>query len=166
MREAMSGVVTLLARLALSLFFMAVAYDKFTFLNTTATALGAHGIPGGVPMVLVLTIVLALSALTVLTGLYTRLGAVVLIALLVLTTLTYAPFWAPPGQVSNASTEFPQFAANVAMIGGLLLLLLHGPGPLRLRLPKRKTAPAVLDAEATTATKAAPPKTGTANTTH
>jgi len=66
------------------------------------------------------------GGLSVLCGLYTRVGAWLLVLFLVPVTLMLHPFWHGP---DPANTQLTNFLKNTSMCGGALLIAYFGPGP-------------------------------------
>ncbi len=78
-----------------------------------------------VPLWLILSTLCELvGALLLLLALKEKLGAFLLFFYLALTTLLFHPFWCFEGGVRELQGEL--FLKNLAMLGGLLLVLLHG----------------------------------------
>lgn len=67
------------------------------------------------------------GSLSLMLGWRTRSGAKALMVVLIPATLTYHNFWAvPPEEVRE---QVLQFLKNLSILGGLLLVLVHGAGP-------------------------------------
>ena len=75
------------------------------------------------------------SALVIL-GWKTRLGATLLLVFLGLATFYFHDFWNFRGEAMKAQQQ--QFSKNLAIGGGLLLLIAHGPGRLGVGLKKAR----------------------------
>ena len=58
----------------------------------------------------------------------TRLAGAGLILFLIPTTLIFHNFWAQSGM--EAQNQMAHFLKNIAIMGGLLMLMAFGPGPL------------------------------------
>lgn len=118
-----------LGRLLFSLVFLLAAPAHFTAQGIGYAA--GQGVP--LPNILVpfTGILLILGGLSVLLGYHTRVGAVLLAIFLVPVTLLMHPFWAIDDP-SAAQVQQIMFMKNLALLGGTLLLLHFGPGPLSL----------------------------------
>lgn len=66
------------------------------------------------------------GAISLLLGLKVQWGAIILILFLIPTTLVFHDFWANPDEIIA-------FLKNVGLIGGLLLLIQTGAGPISLQ---------------------------------
>jgi len=112
-------------------------------------ALPGHFSPGtiqyaasaGVPQAQVLVplsgILAFLGGLSVLLGYRTRAGALFLLGFLFPVTLAMHPFWTVPDPMI-AGMQKAMFLKNLGMMGGALLLLYHGAGPVSF--DEQKTA--------------------------
>lgn len=117
---------SLLARIFLSAIFLWSGINKILHPAITQENMSAHGMPL-TPVFLVAAIALEiLGGLSVLLGIKTRWGAAMLIVFLIPATLIFH---------TDFSTELEQamFLKNLAMLGGLLMLICYGGGKLLLR---------------------------------
>lgn len=71
------------------------------------------------------------GGLMVLLGLWARLGALLLVAFLVPTTLIMHRFWGLT-DTTEVANQMAHFLKNVGLLGAALLMLYFGPGPLSL----------------------------------
>src|SRR5262245_20044483 len=114
-------IAALLGRLLLSTIFLMSGVHKFTDWTQTAQQMEDKGIVA-VPVMLPLAALAETGGgLLLLFGLWTRVGALALIAFLIPTTVIFHAFWSDPGQTIN-------FMKNLAIMGGLFSYLAHGPG--------------------------------------
>jgi putative oxidoreductase len=60
-------------------------------------------------------------------GYQARIGATLLAIFIVLATVFFHNFWALPSEEQQA--QMVQFMKNLAILGGLLLIIANGPGP-------------------------------------
>ena len=117
--------LSLLARVGLSAIFIWSGINKIMNPVATMENMSAHGMPL-TSFFLVWAIALEImGGLSVLLGIKTRWGAAMLIIFLIPATLIFH---------TNFSTELEQamFFKNLAMLGGLLMLIRHGGGNLVL----------------------------------
>jgi putative oxidoreductase len=131
----MSDVLYALARVGLSLVF--IVSGVFKFMNVAGIAknagvtkfLATIGMPDlAVPLGYLIATIEVAGGLMILLGFKAAIAAVVLIVFTLLTIYYGHPFWdVPADQVVAQRT---QALKNLAMIGGLLLLVVHGSGPL------------------------------------
>jgi putative oxidoreductase len=138
MRNAQS-LAPLLGRLILAWFFLTQAYRYGLDWNSTAILLSMKHLP--IPSVLVLVALIAAVAgsLALVLGFFTRVGALALFALTVAATLALHDYWHLRAiEVRNA--DYDMFARNLAIAGGLLLLIGMGPGRFAMDNLNRKVA--------------------------
>jgi putative oxidoreductase len=104
----------------------------------TEVEMAQHGM-FWIPFFHVSAMVIELAAgLSLLLGYETRLGALVLFLFLIPVTLTFHHFWTFSGEKQKVNMLF--FMHNLTLLGGLLLLMTLGPGPLSLDLKGRKSS--------------------------
>jgi putative oxidoreductase len=92
-----------------------------------------------IPLFLWAAVVVELGCgLMLLVGYKARLGALLLFLFLIPVTLTFHNWWTYPQ--AEQQTQMFFFMHNVALLGGLLMVMACGPGPLSLDFWKRKPA--------------------------
>jgi putative oxidoreductase len=95
-------------------------YVKIALLKSTLTSLMSW-----VPLILVIITALELiGGLLILFGIKTRLGAFLLILFFVPVTILFHHFWFLDGQAKEI--QYLMFLKNIAVLGGLFLVLAHG----------------------------------------
>ncbi len=120
----------LLGRLFLAAIFLNSGIDKVFNYDATVRSMTTRGMP--LPELLAVpAIVLELAgSLMVLLGWKARWGALALILFTIPATLYFHAFWNyPQAQYIN---QFHHFFKNLAIVGGLLMVLGMGSGPLSL----------------------------------
>lgn len=141
----LQGPVVLAGRVLLSAIFISSGISKIFNWEGTAGYMASAGMPL-VPLFLLGAIgIEILGGLSVLLGLFPRLGALALAGFLVPTTLIFHNFWAFAGQMREL--QMISFMKNLAILGGLLIVLGLGAGPFGLdRRLARKGGPAATGA--------------------
>jgi len=91
----------------------------------------AHGVPAAEALVPLSGLLALLGGLSVAFGFKARLGAVLLIAFLVPVTVMMHDFWAVADPAA-AQLQQVMFMKNVTMLGGALLILYYGAGPISM----------------------------------
>lgn len=119
--------IPLIARIFLSVIFLRSALSKILDFSGTQQQIAANGIPLALTgLLLAGAIVFELAGgLSVLLGYKARWGAILLIIFLVPTTLIFHTNFAEEMQVI-------QFLKNLALVGGLLMVVYFSSGPLSL----------------------------------
>jgi putative oxidoreductase len=127
----------LLARLLISQIFLISGLMKILNWSGTEADMAEHKM-FWIPFFHVAALLVELGAgLSLLLGCKARLGALALFLFLIPVTLTFHSFWTytdPHGQKENMIL----FMHNLALMGGLLLVMAWGPGPLSIDLKGRR----------------------------
>jgi len=128
-----SAALSLIGRLMLAAIFIWSGIGKITGFEGLIGAIASKGLP--VPQVFAaLTIIVEIGgALMLVFGWKARWGAFALAAFTALVTVLFHNFWAVPP--AEKMMQEIQFMKNVAIIGGLLLVMAFGPG--RISVDKR-----------------------------
>jgi putative oxidoreductase len=122
--------IPLLGRFLLSFIFLLSAVGKLSQFNGTAQMMEGKGMLLA-PFFLVMAILFELiGGLSILLGYKARIGALMLIVFLIPATLIFHNFWAYTGGEHMA--QMTNFLKNLAIMGGLLQIVPHGPGALSL----------------------------------
>lgn len=115
----------LLGRSLLALIFIIAGYHKMTGFEETAGYMASKGLPF-TEVLLVLTIIIELGGgLLILVGLQARWAATVIFLFLIPVTVIFHPVWVDAGQ-------FNSFFKNLAIMGGMIYIMVFGPGPYSL----------------------------------
>jgi putative oxidoreductase len=116
----------LAGRIFLAAIFILSGIMKFLNHAETVGYMEAQGIPSASALGYIAGLVEVLGGLSILTGFATRLGALALFLFLIPTTLMFHDFWAMSG--AERTGQMVNFMKNLAVMGGLLVLVAHGPG--------------------------------------
>jgi putative oxidoreductase len=120
--------------------FLVSGMGKIGGWEQTASYMASKGMPM-IPFFLVASIIFEIAGgLSVLLGLKARVGALALIVFLVPTTLIFHNFWALSGM--DRQMQMIMFMKNLAIMGGLLLVINFGAGPLSIDHHGKMTAEA------------------------
>lgn len=114
--------LALAGRLFIAIIFLASAFGKITNFEGTLAYMEAHGLPAAKLLCLGAIAVESAGAGALILGYKTRWGAAALAAFIISAT---AVFHTQPDQRI-------QLLKNLAILGGLLTVIAHGPGPLSL----------------------------------
>jgi len=120
--------LVLTGRILLSLIFLLSALGKAAGFAGTAAMMAQKGFPAASLFLAAAIGIELLGGLSVLTGYKARIGAGLLIFFLVPTTLIFHNFWAYQGM--EQQMQMANFLKNVAIAGGLALVIAFGPGRL------------------------------------
>jgi len=138
----MKDIAELLARILISFLFIFEAIDAIVFFDKSKATMTAYNITWNQDLLLGLIIfVLFVGSILVLIGYFASIGAIMLLIYLVPFTLTVYSFWDDPQEFQRLHAVY--FMRNLAIMGGLLLLIANGAGKYSIkrllytmRLPK------------------------------
>jgi putative oxidoreductase len=116
----------LLARLLLSSPFLYSGIDKCWRWSAAQREVAASGLPWPTLLHLVTVLIQLGGGLSLLLGIEAWLGALLLFVFLIPVTIMYHPFWRRSG--ADFVVEADHFLSNVAIMGGLLMILALGGG--------------------------------------
>ena len=120
----------LMGRVFITSIFLLSGFGKIADWSGTAGYMASKGMPM-VPLFLIGAIVFELGGgLSVLLGFKTRTGALVLSIFLIPATLIFHNFWTLDGM--EQQMQMAMFMKNFSILGGLLLLMAFGPGPISI----------------------------------
>ncbi|MDB4961465.1 MAG: DoxX family protein [Myxococcales bacterium] len=129
----------LIGRILLGAIFLLSGIMKLISVETTAAYMSSKGIPAATALATIAGIAEVAGGFAVIAGLLTRIGAIGLILYLIPTTLIFHDFWNLAG--AEQQMQMSQFLKNLAIMGGLFLLIAHGPGRYSLDARLRGPAP-------------------------
>jgi putative oxidoreductase len=119
-----------IGRVLLALIFIISGFGKVTGFAATAGYMTSKGLPM-TQVLLVGAILIELGGgLLILFGWKARWAALAIFFFLVPTTLIFHAFWGLPA--ADAQGQMIHFMKNLAIMGGMLLIFVHGPGPFSL----------------------------------
>src|SRR5580704_5824399 len=125
-----SDCMILLARALLSLPFLYSGVDKCRRWSAAQREVAASGLPWPTLLHLVTVVVQLGGGLSLSLGIEARLGALLLLLFLIPVTVMYHPFWKRSG--AELVAEADHFLSNLAIVGGLLVIVALGSGPISL----------------------------------
>lgn len=138
----MKHLFDLVARIFLSAIFVFEAYDSIHYFSKTKEVMTTYGLTWNQDVLIIAVICfLLIGAFLLLIGYHANVGAFMLLCYLVPVTFIVYSFWNDPAESQRFHSIM--FMKNIAIIGGLLLLIIHGAGKYSvkrlihvLRLPK------------------------------
>jgi putative oxidoreductase len=124
------ALATLVGRILLALMFVHAGYSKIGGFDRTVSYIAARGLP--LPQAgAVGTIVLELAAgIALILGFKARWAAAVLVIFTLAAMYFFHAFWAMPAEQVNIQRLL--FLKNIAVAGGLLFVVVNGPGALSI----------------------------------
>jgi putative oxidoreductase len=122
--SATHSLVSLVARILMSVIFLSAGFEKITGYEASAAYMQGHGLPGAL---LPLAIATELGGgLAVLLGIFSRWAGLLLAGFCLVTAVIFHADFGDQTQSIN-------FMKNLAMAGGFLLLYANGPGKYVVR---------------------------------
>jgi putative oxidoreductase len=121
--EAVNRYGSLAGRILISIIFLKSGFGKIVDFGLIQQYMVDVGIPATAFILIIAILVEISGGLLVLFGLKARTGAMLLILFLVPTTLIFHPYM----------TDQLQFMKNLAIIGGLVGITVHGSGPISIK---------------------------------
>jgi putative oxidoreductase len=125
------SVAALTGRLVLGWFFLALTYRYASDWSDTTILLSMKDVPNAPLLLLAGLATNVLGSISILIGFHTRTGALALFVVTVAATLAVYDYWNLTAAAAREA-DFDIFARNVAIAGGLLLLIGMGPGKFAL----------------------------------
>jgi putative oxidoreductase len=129
-------IIALTGRILYSLIFITSGFNHFS--SESAKYAEQHGIPlssVAVPLSGILAIV---GGISILIGFKARWGAWLIIVFLIPVTLMMHNFWTL-GDPMMRQMQMAMFMKNISMLGGALLIVYHGAGPLSIDANKKQS---------------------------
>lgn len=128
----MKGIYDLIGRIFIGIIFIYEALDTLFFYQQTKETMAEYGIDRFTDLVLVLGLcVLIVGAVLVVIGYYSRVGAFLLLLYWIPYTLLIFDFWNSPPDLQRVNAL--NFMRNLAVAGGLFLLLANGSAEYSVR---------------------------------
>jgi putative oxidoreductase len=117
-------------RVLLALIFVIAGYGKIGGFSGTAAYMASKGLPVS-EVLLLITIAIELGGgLMIILGWKARWAALAIFLFIIPTTLMFHQFWAV--DAAQAQNQMNHFLKNLAIMGGMLYIVAHGPGPFSL----------------------------------
>jgi len=120
-----------LGRWVIAWFFLSEAYTRASNWDGTIELMSLRHIPDAPPLFALALLAMTVGGLSLLLGYHVRHAAMVLFAFTIATTFIMHDFWKIANVIDRAA-EYDLFARNMAIAGGLLLLVGMGAGPLAI----------------------------------
>ncbi len=122
------GVLALIGRLMLvAIFLLSAVGQKIPKFAETAAYMGLEGVPMPKIMLGGAIVFLIVGGLSVAVGFKARIGATLLLVFLLLATYFFHDFWTEIDPMLKQE-QMIQFMKNASMMGGMLIIIAHGPG--------------------------------------
>lgn len=130
LRDTSLPTAALVGRILIAAIFLLSGTSKFMDLPGTVAHMTEKGIPYTETLALIAGAAEVLGALAILTGFLTRVASAGLILYMIPTTLIFHAFWNFSG--AERMPQMVNFMKNLAIIGGLTILMAQGAGRFSL----------------------------------
>jgi putative oxidoreductase len=124
--KAFENFLPALGRILLSLIFVLAGYRKLTTVAATVVQMAHQGIPYSNVLVWGAIAIELGGGLMLIAGLFTRWVAFALALYTFVLALLFHAYWTVPA--AEARNQFNAFFEHLAMIGGMLYVVVFGPG--------------------------------------
>lgn len=128
----MKDIIDLIARVCISLIFLFEAYDTIKYFKTTKKIMTEYGVTWNQEFLLIGAIFLMIvGGVLILSGYRSSLGGVLLIMFYLPVTLIAHSWWNDPIDMQREQSIL--FMKNIAIIGGLLIIVVNGSGKYSIK---------------------------------
>jgi putative oxidoreductase len=121
-----SAMVALLGRVLLASIFVYSGFGKITGFQDTVGYIAGAGLPMAQVLAVAAIIVEFIGGLALLIGFRARWAALAFVVFLIIITPIFHNFWSTPE--AQAMSQQTNFIKNMAIIGGMLMVVAFGPG--------------------------------------
>jgi putative oxidoreductase len=120
------GLLPLVARLLIVAEFLVALNGKMSGWTGQANYMAAHGMRFIPPLLGAALVIELLGSLALITGFQARLAASIMFVYLGIVSVELHDFWNQKGMAAGGNET--QFFKNLGMMGGLLMIVVYGPG--------------------------------------
>jgi putative oxidoreductase len=124
-------------RMAIAWFFLSEAWARASDWSGTVATLRNAQIPAAEPLLVLAIAIMMLGGTALALGYHARHGAMLLFGFTVAASLALHAYWQLP-DASMRAAEYAVFVRDLAVAGGLLLIVGLGPGPFAVDNAGRK----------------------------
>ena len=121
-----SAIVALLGRVLLASIFVYSGFGKITAFQGTVGYIAGAGLPMAQVLAVGAIVVEFIGGLALLIGFRARWAALAFVVFLIIITPIFHNFWSAPE--AQAISQQTNFIKNIAIIGGMLMVVAFGPG--------------------------------------
>ncbi len=128
----MKDILDVLARWCIALIFLYEAYDSIAFGKLTKEKMTSYGLTWQQDTLFLMAVsVLVVGAIFLFIGYRTKFAAILLLCYWLPLTFIVHSFWNDPDDIRRIQSIF--FMRNIAIVGGLLMIYIHGSGRFSVR---------------------------------
>lgn len=112
----------LVGRVILGAYYLMSAYHHFADVHMMSRAAAGHGVPAPEAAVLVAGVLLAIAGVTLLLGVFPRVGVLAVVVFMLPVSFFMHPFWADKNPAQRMADTI-NFTKNMALLGSALMFL-------------------------------------------
>jgi putative oxidoreductase len=128
----MKDIIDLIARMCIACIFIYEAYDITVFMKDNKMSMTEYGLTWNQDLLIIGAIILLyVGGILLLIGYKTSFGALLLLAYWIPLTFIAHSFWNDPEDIKRIQSIL--FMKNVAIMGGLLMVLVNGSGKYSIK---------------------------------
>jgi putative oxidoreductase len=128
----MKDIIDLIARMCIACIFIYEAYDITVFMKDNKLSMTEYGLTWNQDLLIIGAIILLyVGGILLLIGYKTSFGALLLLAYWIPLTFIAHSFWNDPEDIKRIQSIL--FMKNVAIMGGLLMVLVNGSGKYSIK---------------------------------
>ena len=127
----------LVGRLALAWFFLSEVYARAGAWEANVSLMALKGVPAPPFLFALAILVMILGGVSLLLGFHARHGAMLLFGFTAVSSVLMHDYW-HIREAAARTADYEIFARNIAIAGGLLMIMGLGAGPFALDNRKRK----------------------------
>jgi putative oxidoreductase len=120
-----------IGRMIIAWFFLSEAWARLTNFDTTVMLMHMQHIPAAPALLVIALAAMMLGGLSLVLGFHARHGAMLLFGFTVIASVLMHAWWTLNNPIDRAS-DYDIFIRNMAIAGGLLLIVGVGSGPFAL----------------------------------
>jgi putative oxidoreductase len=124
-------IAPLIGRLAIAWLFLSEAWTMINSWDGTVTLMQMKHLPAAPLLLLIALTVMILGSVSIAVGFHTRHGALLLFGFTVIVSVAMHDYW-KLSEAADRAADSEIFFRNVAIAGGLLLLMGMGAGPFAI----------------------------------
>jgi putative oxidoreductase len=118
-------------RMIMAWFFLSEAWARLTNFDATATLMRMQHVPAAPALLVIALAVMMLGGLSLALGFHARHGAMLLFGFTVIASVLMHAWWTLNNPIDRAA-DYDIFIRNMAIAGGLLLIVGVGSGPFAI----------------------------------
>jgi len=122
----------LAGRCCLALVFAVSAVSKFRQTPAEIKVLANLHIPAPATVEVLVGICESIGAVALIFGVYARLASILLAIFMIVISFAVLSFWSPADPPAARAQKLNAFTANIAIVGGLIYVVVAGPGRMSL----------------------------------